>query len=262
MNPFAIVAACAAVVVDGHVWSLFHAARASAVPSGNGEYGARIVLCPLVRDRGQPIDHVLRQRVVARLPVVHDHGAVLQVVDGVRLVDRLRVDPRRDRERGRVVISRGRRMVRIRGALAGLQMQTSRSARGRRLHVAAPRRLGRRRSRPPRRAAGWPRAGRTTRCRRPRRRSATNVVTRRIRAERWARLRAASFAWRASSLRSCRWETVPPLDGAVVAVDVPLGGGRRGFRFFLARHRLDDTVRLARDALVRLAAVPRDLVLR
>ena len=63
---------------------------------------------------------------------------------------------------------------------------------------------------------------------------ATNVVTRRIRAERWARLRAASFAWRASSLRSCRWETVPPLDGAVVAVDVPLGGGRRGFRFFLA----------------------------
>jgi hypothetical protein len=63
-----------------------------------------------------------------------------------------------------------------------------------------------------------------------------NVEMRRTRAERWARLRAASFAWRASSLRSCRWEAVPPLDGAVVVVvdDDELAGGRRGLRFFLA----------------------------
>jgi len=52
-----------------------------------------------------------------------------------------------------------------------------------------------------------------------------------MRAERWARLRALSFAWRASSLRSCRCEAMPAFDDVVE--DDPLTGGRRGFRFFL-----------------------------
>ena len=171
MNPFAMVAACAAVIVAGHVWSLFHAVSASAVPSGNGVYGARIALWPLFAIVVSRSTHVLRQRGVARLPVVHDHGAVLQVVDRLRLVDRLRVDPWRDRERGRIVGARRRRLVRVR---RGLARAADADLRARSRPVSAPRcirRPRRPRSRPARRAAGWPRVGRTRRCRRRRRRA-------------------------------------------------------------------------------------------
>ncbi len=148
--------------------------RLELVPRGECDRGAvrqwpvrrqdRVVA--VVRDRGQSVDHILRQRGVARLPVVHDHRAVLHVVDGVGLADRRRVDPRRDGERGRVVVSGRRGMVGIRRALPGLQMQAPGRARRGRLHIPASGRLRCARSRLATRAAGSRRAGRTTRCRR------------------------------------------------------------------------------------------------
>ena len=36
MNPRATFVVCGPLIVAGHVWSLFQAASASAVPSGNG----------------------------------------------------------------------------------------------------------------------------------------------------------------------------------------------------------------------------------